>query len=365
MSQSPEAYERLILDAMRGDATLFTRNDEVDAQWSIIDPILKAWHAQRRARRCRPTRPARAGPAEADALLGAPVAELAQRCERGRLERARHDAGADRGGAARTCSAERYQRGPRVRPRARDQPGRDRRRASSAARSRTGSQRVGRYHPSRLVLVRGRGRAARRSTRGRRVGTRGRRAPARATSRSARERVEIDVGPQHLDAPRHDRRPAARLRPRDDGVGAARPRRGGRRAAPARQIVLVDTQDEPEPRDALRARARPGRASPTWSTSRGCARRRGASASPPPSTRRSCAARSASIAAVTVRHRARLGGRRRCCSAAGWPRGSAGARSRSARRAATRCTGHARARRGEVRDRARAGRAWARRAWPG
>jgi glucose-6-phosphate 1-dehydrogenase len=29
---------------MRGDATLFTRNDEVDAQWSIIDPILKTWH---------------------------------------------------------------------------------------------------------------------------------------------------------------------------------------------------------------------------------------------------------------------------------------------------------------------------------
>ena len=31
LSQSPEAYERLILDAMRGDATLFTRNDEVEA----------------------------------------------------------------------------------------------------------------------------------------------------------------------------------------------------------------------------------------------------------------------------------------------------------------------------------------------
>jgi glucose-6-phosphate 1-dehydrogenase len=45
MSQSPEAYERLILDAMRGEATLFTRNDEVIAQWSIIDPILKAWGA--------------------------------------------------------------------------------------------------------------------------------------------------------------------------------------------------------------------------------------------------------------------------------------------------------------------------------
>jgi glucose-6-phosphate 1-dehydrogenase len=43
MSQSPEAYERLILDAMRGDATLFTRNDEVEAQWRIIDPVLEAW----------------------------------------------------------------------------------------------------------------------------------------------------------------------------------------------------------------------------------------------------------------------------------------------------------------------------------
>jgi glucose-6-phosphate 1-dehydrogenase len=44
MSQSPEAYERLILDAMRGDATLFTRNDETLGQWAIIDPILQAWH---------------------------------------------------------------------------------------------------------------------------------------------------------------------------------------------------------------------------------------------------------------------------------------------------------------------------------
>jgi glucose-6-phosphate 1-dehydrogenase len=43
LSESPEAYERLILDAMRGDATLFTRNDEVEAQWRIIDPIVGAW----------------------------------------------------------------------------------------------------------------------------------------------------------------------------------------------------------------------------------------------------------------------------------------------------------------------------------
>jgi glucose-6-phosphate 1-dehydrogenase len=43
LSQSPEAYERLILDAMRGDATLFTRNDEVEAQWEICDPIVRQW----------------------------------------------------------------------------------------------------------------------------------------------------------------------------------------------------------------------------------------------------------------------------------------------------------------------------------
>ncbi len=49
LSQSPEAYERLITDAMRGDATLFTRNDEVEAQWRICDPIVKAWEPSRRA----------------------------------------------------------------------------------------------------------------------------------------------------------------------------------------------------------------------------------------------------------------------------------------------------------------------------
>ena len=46
LSQSPEAYERLITDAMRGDATLFTRNDEVEAQWRICDPIVSAWAEQ-------------------------------------------------------------------------------------------------------------------------------------------------------------------------------------------------------------------------------------------------------------------------------------------------------------------------------
>jgi glucose-6-phosphate 1-dehydrogenase len=40
---SPEAYERLLLDAMSGDATLFARRDEVEQAWSFIDPIEERW----------------------------------------------------------------------------------------------------------------------------------------------------------------------------------------------------------------------------------------------------------------------------------------------------------------------------------
>ena len=67
LSQSPEAYERLIMDAMRGDATLFTRNDEVEAQWRICDPIVQKWESTPGP---LPTYEAGTqGPAEADALL--------------------------------------------------------------------------------------------------------------------------------------------------------------------------------------------------------------------------------------------------------------------------------------------------------
>lgn len=41
---SPEAYERLLLDAMAGDATLFARRDEVEEAWRFIDAIEQAWH---------------------------------------------------------------------------------------------------------------------------------------------------------------------------------------------------------------------------------------------------------------------------------------------------------------------------------
>jgi glucose-6-phosphate 1-dehydrogenase len=67
LSQSPEAYERLILDAMRGDATLFTRDDEVEAQWRIIDPILESWASEDIPLYTYPA--GTAGPEEADSLL--------------------------------------------------------------------------------------------------------------------------------------------------------------------------------------------------------------------------------------------------------------------------------------------------------
>jgi glucose-6-phosphate 1-dehydrogenase len=63
----PEAYERLILDAMLGDATLFTREDEVEEQWKLVDAIVGAWE------RDRPSFPDYAagtwGPARAEELL--------------------------------------------------------------------------------------------------------------------------------------------------------------------------------------------------------------------------------------------------------------------------------------------------------
>ena len=41
----PEAYERLLLNAMEGDATLFTRSDGIEAAWQTIDPIIQAWES--------------------------------------------------------------------------------------------------------------------------------------------------------------------------------------------------------------------------------------------------------------------------------------------------------------------------------
>ncbi|HXA55769.1 MAG TPA: glucose-6-phosphate dehydrogenase [Solirubrobacteraceae bacterium] len=70
LSQSPEAYERLIMDAMRGDPTLFTRNDEVEAQWEICDPVVAYWSSVRTDAGLLPQYEAGSqGPSEAASIL--------------------------------------------------------------------------------------------------------------------------------------------------------------------------------------------------------------------------------------------------------------------------------------------------------
>ena len=60
MVEPPDAYETLLLDALRGDATLFTRRDEVEQQWAFVDPIIKGW-ARGSGRPGAATRPAPGG----------------------------------------------------------------------------------------------------------------------------------------------------------------------------------------------------------------------------------------------------------------------------------------------------------------
>src|SRR6202041_3042873 len=65
--RSPSAYETLLVDAMIGDATLYTRQDMVEASWKVVEPIMQEWKSR------KPKFPNYAagswGPAEADAML--------------------------------------------------------------------------------------------------------------------------------------------------------------------------------------------------------------------------------------------------------------------------------------------------------
>ena len=45
LRSSPEAYERLLLDALLGDSTLFTRWDEVERAWEVLDPLIQLWES--------------------------------------------------------------------------------------------------------------------------------------------------------------------------------------------------------------------------------------------------------------------------------------------------------------------------------
>ena len=66
-SRSPEAYERLLMDVVRGNPTLFMRRDEVEAAWAWTEPILAAWtHAGKRP---RPYPAGTAGPNAATTLI--------------------------------------------------------------------------------------------------------------------------------------------------------------------------------------------------------------------------------------------------------------------------------------------------------
>jgi glucose-6-phosphate 1-dehydrogenase len=64
--QPPEAYERLLLDAMHGDATLYARGDWVEAAWAILSPVLAAWGEHGTP---APYEAGTWGPAEADQFI--------------------------------------------------------------------------------------------------------------------------------------------------------------------------------------------------------------------------------------------------------------------------------------------------------
>ena len=67
--QPPEAYERLILDAILGDGTLFIRRDEVESAWSYVDSLMTVWNSDRDKGMLPEYESGSCGPAEADELL--------------------------------------------------------------------------------------------------------------------------------------------------------------------------------------------------------------------------------------------------------------------------------------------------------
>jgi glucose-6-phosphate 1-dehydrogenase len=68
-NQIPEAYERLILDALLGDAGLFARSDEIEASWRLMDGVLEGWEKDPRALPIAFYEHGTWGPVEADELL--------------------------------------------------------------------------------------------------------------------------------------------------------------------------------------------------------------------------------------------------------------------------------------------------------
>jgi len=65
----PDAYDRLLLDALKGDASLFAHSDEIEAAWRLIDPVLRGWEEHPKASLLRTYPMGSWGPAAADELL--------------------------------------------------------------------------------------------------------------------------------------------------------------------------------------------------------------------------------------------------------------------------------------------------------
>ena len=65
----PDAYERLLLDALKGDAALFTRNDGIEKAWRLVDPIIEGWRVSPQVSSLETYPRGSWGPEAADALL--------------------------------------------------------------------------------------------------------------------------------------------------------------------------------------------------------------------------------------------------------------------------------------------------------
>ncbi|KAA3658744.1 MAG: glucose-6-phosphate dehydrogenase [Chloroflexi bacterium] len=66
----PDAYERLLLDAIRGDASLFTRSDGIEAAWRLVDPVINGWENDEGAPPIVNYKTGEWGPVESDEMLG-------------------------------------------------------------------------------------------------------------------------------------------------------------------------------------------------------------------------------------------------------------------------------------------------------
>jgi glucose-6-phosphate 1-dehydrogenase len=77
----PEAYERLLLDIIKGDASLFSRGDSIELAWSLIDPILEGWNSDHTTSMAFFYEAGSWGPVEADRLLARDGAKWTSGCQ--------------------------------------------------------------------------------------------------------------------------------------------------------------------------------------------------------------------------------------------------------------------------------------------